>query len=133
MGILILRPPKGGGLLIMGLHYRCTGGTGSYLLGLVESSGTADAWCNVAIHGLVGIIRCLKSPAHAPKCHATSTHSYNWLQPPSNVTPWVTKAACMTPLDYLEGQGNLVSRLIRGMIRVALWVFGVINLLSKSP
>ena len=35
--------------------------------------------------------------------------------------------------DYLEGQGDLVSRLIRGIIRVALWVIGVINLLTKSP
>ena len=30
---------------------------------------------------------------------------------------------------YLEGQGDLVSRLIMGIIRVTIWVIGVINLL----
>ena len=34
---------------------------------------------------------------------------------------------------YLEGQGDLVSRLIMGIIRVTIWVIGVINLLTKSP
>ena len=34
---------------------------------------------------------------------------------------------------YLEGQGDLVSRLIMGICRVAIWVIGVINLLTKSP
>ena len=33
----------------------------------------------------------------------------------------------------LEDQGDLVSRLIRGIIRVIIWVIGVINLLTKSP
>ena len=32
---------------------------------------------------------------------------------------------------YLEGKGDLVSRLIMG--RVPLWVIGVINQLTKSP
>ena len=34
---------------------------------------------------------------------------------------------------YLEGQGDFVSRLIMGIIRVTIWVVGVINLLTKSP
>ena len=33
----------------------------------------------------------------------------------------------------LEGQGDFVSRLIRGIIGVTIWVIGVINLLTKSP
>ena len=33
---------------------------------------------------------------------------------------------------YLEGQGDLVSRLI-GIIRVNVWIIGVLNLLTKSP
>ena len=37
------------------------------------------------------------------------------------------------PKPYLEGQGDLVSRLIMGIIRVTIWVIGVINLLTKSP
>ena len=34
---------------------------------------------------------------------------------------------------YLEGQGDLVTRLIVGIIGVAKWVIGVVNLLPKSP
>ena len=34
---------------------------------------------------------------------------------------------------YLEGQGDLVNRLIMGIIRVTIWVIGVINLLTKYP
>ena len=34
--------------------------------------------------------------------------------------------------DQLEGQGNLVSRLIRGITGVTIWVIGVLNLLPKS-
>ena len=37
----------------------------------------------------------------------------------------------MTP--YLEGQGDLVSRLILGISRITIWVTGVITLLTKSP
>ena len=37
------------------------------------------------------------------------------------------------PKPYLEGQGDLVSRLIRGITGVTIWVIGVINLLTKSP
>ena len=33
----------------------------------------------------------------------------------------------------LGGSGDLVSRLIRGIVRVTMWVIGVINLLTKSP
>ena len=32
---------------------------------------------------------------------------------------------------YLEGQGDLVSILIRGITGVTIWVIGVINLLPK--
>ena len=35
-------------------------------------------------------------------------------------------------IAYLEGQGDLVSRLIMGITRVTLWVMGLINLLTKS-
>ena len=38
---------------------------------------------------------------------------------------------CRNP--YLEGQGDLVSGLIRGVTGVTIWVIGVINLLTKSP
>ena len=34
---------------------------------------------------------------------------------------------------YLEGQGDLVTRLILGIIGVTIWVIGIINLLTKSP
>ena len=34
--------------------------------------------------------------------------------------------------DYLEGQGDF-NRLIMGIIRVTIWVVGVITLLTKSP
>ena len=34
---------------------------------------------------------------------------------------------------YLEGQGDLVRRLIMGITRVTICVIGVIDLLTKSP
>ena len=34
---------------------------------------------------------------------------------------------------YLKGPGDLVNGSIRGIIRVTIWVIGVINLLTKSP
>ena len=34
---------------------------------------------------------------------------------------------------YLEGQGDLVTRLIMGITKVITWVIGVTNLLTKSP
>ena len=34
---------------------------------------------------------------------------------------------------YLEGQGDLASRLIMGITRVTIWVIWVTNLLTKSP
>ena len=39
----------------------------------------------------------------------------------------------MLEVQYLEGPGDLVSRLIRGITGVTIWVIGVINLLMKSP
>ena len=39
----------------------------------------------------------------------------------------------LTLILYLEGQGDLVSRLIMGISRVTIWVIGIINLLPKSP
>ena len=33
----------------------------------------------------------------------------------------------------LGGSGDLVTRLIRGITRVTIWVIGVIKLLTKSP
>ena len=44
--------------------------------------------------------------------------------PPSNLAP--------QNMPYLEGQGDLVSNLRMGIIRVTIWVIGVINLLTKS-
>ena len=34
---------------------------------------------------------------------------------------------------YLEGHGDLVSRVVIGVTGVIIWLMGVINLLSKSP
>ena len=34
--------------------------------------------------------------------------------------------------NYLEGHGDLVSRLIRAVTRVTKWVIGISNLLTKS-
>ena len=36
-------------------------------------------------------------------------------------------------MPHLEGQGDLVTRLIMEMIGVTIWVIRVINLLTKSP
>ena len=35
--------------------------------------------------------------------------------------------------QHLDGEGDLVSRLILGITRVTIWVLGVINLLTESP
>ena len=35
--------------------------------------------------------------------------------------------------SYLEGQGDLLGRLIMGVIGVTIWVVGVINLLTSPP
>ena len=34
---------------------------------------------------------------------------------------------------YLEGNGDLVHRLVIGITRVTIWVIGIINILTKSP
>ena len=34
---------------------------------------------------------------------------------------------------YLEGQGDLVSKVIKGIVRETMWVLGVINILTGSP
>ena len=34
---------------------------------------------------------------------------------------------------YVEGQGDVVNRFIRGISRVTVWFIGVITLLTKSP
>ena len=52
--------------------------------------------------------------------------------------PCGSPAACLLPdkslgMRYLEGQGDFVSRLIMLVIRVTIWVIGIINLLTKSP
>ena len=36
-------------------------------------------------------------------------------------------------MSYMEGHGNLVSRLLIVITRVTTWIIGVINLLTKSP
>ena len=35
-------------------------------------------------------------------------------------------------LSYLEGQGDLVSRLTMGITRVTIWIRGLINIPTKS-
>ena len=40
---------------------------------------------------------------------------------------------CWVEVRVLGGQGDLISRLIMGIIGVAIRVIGVINLLTKSP
>ena len=51
-------------------------------------------------------------------------------QQPSN-----NNLSCMSQIlnSYLEGQWDLVSRLIRGITEIIMWVIGVIKLLTKSP
>ena len=39
------------------------------------------------------------------------------------------RVSCLT----WGGQGDLVSRLLRGVSRVTTWDIGIINLLTKSP
>ena len=50
--------------------------------------------------------------------------------------PW-RLVSCSWPagvlLIYLEGHWDLVSRLITGIARVAIWFIGAINLLTTSP
>ena len=46
--------------------------------------------------------------------------------------PWPCSSLCAN-LTHLEGQGDLVSRLVLGIIRVTIWVIKVMNLLTKSP
>ena len=36
-------------------------------------------------------------------------------------------------IPYLEGKGGSVSRLIIGIIKVSIWVIGVVDLLTKFP
>ena len=38
-----------------------------------------------------------------------------------------------SPRPCLEGQGDVVSMLIKGIIGVTIWVLMVIDLLTKSP
>ena len=39
----------------------------------------------------------------------------------------------LNPKPYLEGQGDLVTGLLMGIIGVTIWVIGVTNLLTKFP
>ena len=50
---------------------------------------------------------------------------------PSNFGPCSFRFLAET--HYLEGQGDLVSRLIMGISRVSIWFIGAISLLTKSP
>ena len=43
------------------------------------------------------------------------------------------RAAFVAADSHLEGNGDLVSRLIMGINRVTMWVVGHIHLLTKSP
>ena len=39
----------------------------------------------------------------------------------------------MNPKPYLEVQGHLVSRFIMGIIRLTIWVIGVLTYLPSPP
>ena len=58
---------------------------------------------------------------------------------PSALEPILMVIVCffsqLTPsmYPYLECYGDLISRLIMGIIWVIKWLIGVINLLTKSP
>ena len=47
--------------------------------------------------------------------------------------PHFSARAAVYPKPYLEGQGDLVSRLILGITGVSIRIIGVIDLLTKSP
>ena len=46
--------------------------------------------------------------------------------------PCTPRRSLPSPNSYLEGQGDLVSRFIRELTRVTIWVIELINLISKS-
>ena len=52
---------------------------------------------------------------------------------PKRLLPLSASPTGIVPKPYLEGQGDLVTRLIMGIIGVTIWVIGVSNLLTKSP
>ena len=61
----------------------------------------------------------LLPPLAVPKCSACSK---------------ITKTQhAAVIIGCLEGQGDLVSMFIRGIIRVIIWVIGAINLVTNSP
>ena len=45
----------------------------------------------------------------------------------------IKKRTCIKCRGYLEGQGDIIIRLIMGITSVTIWVIGVTNLLTKSP
>ena len=69
----------------------------------------------------------LRRSTHLP---LTQRRSPRRLQAKPNLTPQTPNANTQ---QYLEVQGDLVSGLIMGIIRVTIWVSGVINLLILSP
>ena len=74
------------------------------------------------IHGkVVGVAK------HGSGCHR---YTGNIILGARKKHPDFEKPSCK---HYLGGQGDLVSRLRRGIIGVTIWVIGVINLLTKSP
>ena len=44
----------------------------------------------------------------------------------------IANAITLIPKPYLEGQGDVGSRLITGIFGLIIWLIGVINLLPKS-
>ena len=65
----------------------------------------------------------------ASNLHAVCTVNPN----PSNHNRCRGRSESQTAAGYLEGQGDLVSGLIMGIIRVTIWFVGVTTLLTKSP
>ena len=45
----------------------------------------------------------------------------------------MSQRALLGGVTYLEGQGDLVSRLVIGRTRVNMWLTGNINLVAMSP
>ena len=68
---------------------------------------------------------------HAGRIHVRASTSRT-KGPGMTRTSLMRRTGVAPVTDYLEGQGNLVSRLIRGITGIIMWVIGVINLLTKS-
>ena len=67
-------------------------------------------------------------PVHPHRKEPVLTSSAVASLPPCNLCPVVAAQG-----SYLEGHGDLVSRLVVGIVRVFTWLIGFTNLFTKSP